>query len=267
MTIDLFLFTTDAALARRAVRGGAAGVVIDWERADKVRRQLGADTQINSDTPEDLWRVRGAVDGRVLCRINPFGPTTRDEIATALALGADELLVPMVRRPDEVEHVLDAVNDRAGVGMLIETADAAREPAQFAGLPLSRVYVGLNDLAIERGSRNIFRAVVDGTVANIAAEVTRPFGFAGLTDPERGTPIPCRLLLGALVQFGASFTFLRRSFLRDLGGDDPEPLIARILDACSEMASKPGDTLAAALDELTAAVGAIERPALSGSAQ
>jgi hypothetical protein len=74
-------------------------------------------------------------------------------------------------------------------------------------------------------------------------------------------------LLGALVQFGASFTFLRRSFLRDLGDDDPEPVIARILDACSEMASKPGDALAAALDELTAAVGAIERPALSGSAQ
>ena len=72
--VDLFLFTVDPVWGADVVAAGAAGIVVDWERRGKSRRQLGEGTQINSDTPADLSRVRAATDGRLLCRINGFGP-------------------------------------------------------------------------------------------------------------------------------------------------------------------------------------------------
>ena len=51
MAVDLFLFTVDPGWGPDVVSAGAAGIVVDWERRGKARRQLGEGTQINSDTP------------------------------------------------------------------------------------------------------------------------------------------------------------------------------------------------------------------------
>ena len=212
----LTLFSTDAAFVREAVAAGVDEVIVDWERSGKRSRQAGADTQIGCDTADDLRRVRASTAGRVLCRINGYGPTTASEVDTAVAAGADELLLPMVRSPQEVESVLGLAAGRCGVGMLVETVDAVRAAPQLGRLPVSRVYVGLNDLAIERGSTSIFAAVVDGTVERVRQSFDVPFGFAGLTLPDRGFPVPCRLLMGEMVRLGCSFSFLRRSFHADL---------------------------------------------------
>jgi hypothetical protein len=212
---ELLLFATDPAVVREAVAAGVDGIIVDWERRGKVERQAAADTQINHDTPDDLRRVRAATGALVICRINGVGISTRDEIDTAVDAGADEILLPLVRTPDEVAGVIDIVAGRAGVGMLLETVDAVANPAAFAGLPLTRVYVGLNDLAIERGSANLFAAVTDGTVERLRARFTMPFGFGGLTLPDRGHPVPCRLLMGEMARLDSGFSFLRRSFYRD----------------------------------------------------
>ena len=216
LAFSLTLFSTDPALVRRAVDAGVDEVIVDWERSGKRSRQAHADTEIGADTPEDLRRVRASTEAPVLCRINGYGTTTASEVETAVEAGADELLVPMARSPWEVEAVLQLAGGRCGVGMLVETVDAVRLAEDFARLPLSRVYVGLNDLAIERGSRSIFEAVTDGTVERVRRSFSVPFGFAGLTLPDRGAPIPCRLLMGEMVRLGCSFSFLRRSFHADL---------------------------------------------------
>jgi hypothetical protein len=85
-------------------------------------------------------------------------------------------------------------------------------------LPLSRVYVGLNDLAIDRKKRFIFSALADGTVDYIRQYIKVPFGFAGLTLPDCGYPIPANLLYSEMARLLCSFAFLRRSFLRDIRG-------------------------------------------------
>src|SRR3712207_8769354 len=72
-SVDLFLFAVDPGWGAEVVAAGAAGIVVDWERRGKHRRQLGEGTQINGDTPADLSRMRAATDGRLLCRINGFG--------------------------------------------------------------------------------------------------------------------------------------------------------------------------------------------------
>ena len=218
--LELFLFSTDAALAARAITGGVRGVVVDWERRGKSERQRGADTQINHDTVADLRRMRGSTSSRVICRVNGFGAWTADEIELALGNGADEILLPMVRDAAEVAEALSILRGRAPLGILVETPDAVSNSEALGRLRIARVYFGLMDLAIARGSRSPFEAVADGTVERVRAAFDIPFGFAGLTLPEGGTPVPSRLLAAEMLRLRCGFTFLRRSYLRDVRGRD-----------------------------------------------
>ena len=255
--MDLFVFSSDPVLAAAAVVGSAAGVIVDWERRGKARRQAGEGTQINDDTPADLAAVRAATPGRVLCRINAAGPWSAAEIDLAIELGADEVLLPMVRRPAEVDLALAAADGRCGVGILIETRDAVTRAADLAARPLSRVYVGLNDLRIDRGSTELFAPLVDGTVERVAEAVGRtPFGVAGLTLPDRGDPVPSRLLAAELARLGASFTFLRRSFHADAAGLDLGSCLRSIGDHCDQLGRRDRQQVAADRRSLEATLSA-----------
>jgi 2-keto-3-deoxy-L-rhamnonate aldolase RhmA len=227
----LFLFSTDVAFIKQAIAAGVRAIIVDWEHIGKEDRQSAYDTQINRDSVHDLQRVRACTDAQVLCRINRFGQTTADEVELAIAAGADEVLLPMVRSADEVDAVLNRVKGRCGVGILVETTAACQSIDELAKLPLSRVYVGLNDLAIDRGSQNIFTAVADGTVESIRRAFDVHFGFGGLTLPDRGYPIQCRMLIGEMIRINCSFSFLRRSFHRDIRGRDLAVEIPRLLEA------------------------------------
>ncbi len=246
----LVLFSTHPPFIRQAVKAGVGGIIVDWEHLGKADRQAFADTQINYDTLDDLRRVRGCTDATVLCRINDFGETIATEVEQAIGAGADEILLPTVRSVEEVERVLDRVGGRCGVGILVETVAAVRLADKLACLPIARVYVGLNDLAIERKAPNIFTAVVDGTLEQIR-EAFRdvPFGFGGLTLPDRGEPIPCRLIIGEMALLDCSFSFLRRSFYRDIQGRDPGVEIPRILEALE--VARLRDPVAVDRDRLT----------------
>jgi hypothetical protein len=256
--VDLFLFTVDPAWGRDVVAAGAAGIVVDWERRGKHRRQAGEGTQINGDTLADLVRMRAATDGRLLCRVNAAGPWTAREVADAVAAGADELLLPMVRTPEEVDRALDLVDGRCGLGILVETQDAVARVAELARRPLSRVYVGLNDLRIDRRSTELFRPLVDGTADAVRAAVPGPFGIGGLTLPGGGFPVPGDLLAAELVRLGTDFTFLRRSFTADMAGRDPFTEVPRLLGMLADLAG--ADPLTAA-GRRAAFVDAVERAA------
>ena len=242
--MDLFLFTVDPSFGSAVVAAGAAGVVVDWERRGKARRQAGEGTQINADTPADLSRMRAAIDGRVLCRVNAWGPWTPAEIDVAVTRGADEVLLPMVRTPAEVDRALDAVDGRCGLGILVETQDAVARVRELARRPLSRVYLGLNDLRIDRRSDNLFAPLVDGTVDAVRAAVPGPFGVGGLTLPGRGAPVPGHLLAAELVRADADFTFLRRSFTADMSGRDPYVEVPRLISSLTALRAAPADLVA-----------------------
>ena len=262
--MDLFVFTVDPVRACAAVAAGAAGVIVDWERRGKARRQQGQDTQINEDTPADLAAVRSATPGRVLCRVNGAGPWTAEEVALAVELGADEVLLPMVRQPADVDLALDAAAGRCGVGILVETEDAVQCVDALAARPLSRVYLGLNDLRIDRGAVDgLFAPLVDGTAEAVRRAVRVPYGVAGLTLPERGEPVPSRLLAAELARLDASFTFLRRSFWADTAGRDLDVAVPRIQAACAKARQRtPGEVVADRAELLSA----LAAPALARSA-
>jgi 2-keto-3-deoxy-L-rhamnonate aldolase RhmA len=227
----LLLFSTNPVMIRAAVASGVSAIIVDLETAGKAQRQAGADTEINYHTIEDLQRARAATSAPVICRINGLHPATGDEIEAVVEAGADEVLLPMVRSRVEVEAVMAMVKGRAKVGILIETDEAVRDAETLARLPLSRIYVGLNDLAIQRASPNIFMAVIDGTVERLRRTIDLPFGFGGLTLPDCGFPIPCRLLIAEMARLRCQFSFLRRSFHRDIQHRDMRVETQRLLEA------------------------------------
>ena len=253
---ELLLFSTDPGTVSRHTEAGVDGFIVDWERIGKETRQAGADTEINADTLEDLRRVRAATNARLICRLNQFGPWTRGEIEEAVAAGADELLIPMVRSPVEVQEAIRLAAGRCGVGILVETLDGVCHAAELARLPISRAYVGLNDLSIERRSRSIFAALTDGLVDGIRPLFTVPFGLAGLTVPEGGRPIPCRLLIGEMARLSCSFSFLRRSFRRDMAGRDPGAELPRLRSAIERARRRSAEEIARDRAELVETVAA-----------
>ena len=250
---ELALFATDLKVVREAVAGGVHSIVVDWEHAGKEVRQADADTEINRHTVDDLRAARAATSARLLCRLNRLGPGTAEEVDLALGAGADELLLPMVRSAADVERALELVGGRAGLGILVETRAAVAVADELAQLALARVYVGLNDLAIERGTPTIFAPLADGLLDELRQTFagTR-FGFGGLTLPEAGTPLPCHLLVGELARLRADFTFLRRSFYRDVAGRDPEQEVARIRAAVAAAFARSPEAEAADRFELLA---------------
>jgi hypothetical protein len=258
-TIDfaLLLFTTETAYARAAEAAGVDGFVVDWEGIGKRSRQRGADTEVSGDTPEDLSGVRGAVASPVVCRINRLGPQTSGEVEDAVARGADEVLLPMVTAPGEVEKVLELVDGRCGVGILVETERAVACAPELGRLPLSRAYVGLNDLAIERRSNSIFDAVVDGTAERVRESFEAPFGFGGLTLPDQGSPVPCRLLIGEMARLRCDFGFLRRSYRRDVAPDEQAGAVAAIRAELARAAARGPAEVRRDREELAAALGGL----------
>lgn len=224
----LFLFYRDLSLVKAAARMGLDGIVVDWEHTGKTKRQRFADTEINCHTIDDLRRVRAATGLTVICRVHGDGSVSPEEIERAIEGGTDEILIPMVRSVTDVEKALRVAGGRCGVGVLVETVQALKISAELGQLPLTRVYVGLNDLAIERRSPNLFTPLIDGTLDDIRRHYTVPFGFGGLTLPERGVPIPCAHLMGEMARLGCRFSFLRRSFYRDIAGRDPLAEIPRL---------------------------------------
>ena len=254
---ELFLFTSDPACAQTFTEAGGSGVIVDWEVRDKRRRQAGAGTEISGEIFEDLRSVRGSCAGTLICRVNAVWDGTAEEVDRAVDAGVDEVLLPMVRNVDEVEEVLSVAAGRCRVGILVETEDAVRTARELAKLPLARAFVGLNDLAIDRGLKNIFLSLVDGTVERARECFDVPFAVAGLTLPDRGHPIPCRLLIAEMVRLDCSFGILRRSFRRDTDGMDMGEAIREIERGVEETCRLGGEELESAHQRLKSLVGSL----------
>jgi hypothetical protein len=257
-SFQLLLFSTDLAYVRAAVAAGIDGVIVDWEHIGKLARQTDADTQVNLHTDDDLREVRAATDAHIICRINNVASVIEDEVERAIRLGADEILLPMVETPAEVTQLLSLVGGRAVVSIMVETEAAVRHAAELGRLPLGRVYVGLNDLAIQRRSANIFENVLNGTVEATRAHFPHtPFGFAGITLPTKGSPIPCWLLIAEMMRLDTHFTFLRRSFMRDVPVEDVGWALPAIREALEQARQRPHAQIAADQAALHAQIAAL----------
>lgn len=205
-----------------------SGIVIDWEKKHKELRQNLYNTQINEHTLQDLINVRELSDCWIICRVNGGENISEDEIIKAIEYGANEIMLPMIDHPDQLEKSIKIIDGQAKVITMIETTSSIDWLTELNKLPVDRFFVGLNDLAIDRKERNIFRPLLDGTIDLIRERTTNELGFGGLTHPQLGVPIPSNLLLSEMKRLECGFSFLRRSFLKDLNTYSIKEIIVAI---------------------------------------
>lgn len=261
-SIGLYLFFHDEAYARAAAAAGIDGFVVDLESSGKEARQAGADTEINRNVPADVYRCREAVgDRRILCRVNNRPGEMEREIEEVVAAGADEVFVPMVESIDDVRRAQQAIAGRVDLALMIETEWAVAHADRLAAEPVRRVFVGLHDLGIQRRSRSLWEGLRDGTVERVRRAVGDvAFGFGGMTLPDGGSPIASRLLAAELARLRCDYTFLRRSFLRDVPRAALAPSVARMRAAWARLALRSPEDVERDHDELCSTIDAILGP-------
>jgi len=229
--LELMLFVSDANSARSALAHGFDHFLVDFENHGKEVRQQGYDTEIAPATLDDLRAVAAVEACDAWCRINGPGLNTAQEVEHAIGAGAQGIFLPMVESAGEVEAFLRLVDGRCAAGILIETLSGFESARDMAGLPLERVYFGLNDFAISRGGGSIFKALLDGSVERMREVFAgQKFGFGGVTAIDSGYPVPAKYLLQEMARLNCDFSFLRRSFRRDIAQRDPRVVVSDIQD-------------------------------------
>ena len=214
--MELFLFYKDLESTSSCFSNQLSGIIIDWEGKNKFERQAKYDTQINDHTLDDLKVLRAATQIPILVRINGFPEFVEGEVEAAIENGANEILLPMVENSSQVQKALEVINNRCKLGILIETENGINNLDEILKMDISRLYIGLNDLSIDRKSKNIFMPFLDGTLKKLRERIKIPFGYGGLTHAMEGSPISCNLLLTHMISLKTDFTFLRRSFYNSL---------------------------------------------------
>jgi hypothetical protein len=215
--LEIALFCHEILYCKAAMEGGCSAIVVDWECHGKQARQSGFDTEISEATHHTLSLLRKSIPGRLVTRINNEPGLRRHEAQLAIELGSDEIWLPMVRSVDEIKECLEVLEEKIGLGIQVETNEALTIGRQLEQLPLTGVYIGLNDLRIDRGGHeHLFSPLVDGTLDRFRDTYSGRLGVAGITAPDYGDPIPQRLLLAAMGRLGCTFGVARRSFRRDV---------------------------------------------------
>ncbi|WP_158284990.1 hypothetical protein [Hoeflea marina] len=255
---DLLLFHREVQLSCDFLEAGVSGIIVDLEHSGKHHRQAGFDTEINAHRIEDIRRLRDRTKGFILCRLS--GPdASEEELSGIIESGADEIIVPMVRAPEQVERIARIAEDLCRIMVMIETVEATRHVEALCALPIGRIYVGLNDLRIDRKSDSIFAPLADGLLPALRQRCSgMPFGFGGLTLPELGAPLPARHLYAEMARLDCGFSFLRRSFYRDTADMDPAAALLRMRRALSEARGRGASAVQGQHREMVAAIEALQ---------
>jgi hypothetical protein len=72
--------------------------------------------------------------------------------------------------------------------------------------------------------------------------------------PDRGFPIPCRLLIGEMARLECDFSCVRRSFCADVQGRELSVEVPRIQEALDSAFRRATDAIARDRDELRSAI-------------
>ncbi len=224
MSLTLMYITNRPKVAKIAQDSGVDRVFVDMEYIGKAERQAGMDTVKSHHTFEDIVSIKKALGGghsQLQVRINPIHDATKEycsteeEINTAIQCGADILMLPMFKKPGDVERFLCAVNGRARTLLLLETKEAdqgVRDILSVGGF--DEVHVGINDLHLAYGKKFMFELYIDGTLdrlSRIFNEENVRFGIGGIARVGYGM-LPAEHIIAEHYRLGSQMAILSRSF-------------------------------------------------------
>ncbi|MEA3250991.1 MAG: aldolase/citrate lyase family protein [Pseudomonadota bacterium] len=231
------LITANPSVARYAEVCGVHRIFVDMESLGKAERQKHLSAHMASHTLEDVAAVAGVLsDAELMVRLNPLHVGTAEEVDGAIEHGAGRLMLPMFRRPEEVERFLGLVGGRVPVTLLAETPEAlTRLSTYMDGLgPRDEVHFGLNDLSLAMGLNYLFEPLAARlleSAATLLRERDIPFGFGGVARIGQGE-LPAEWVLSEHVRLGSSWVILSRAFH---GGADCVETLVKKLDLRDEL--------------------------------
>jgi hypothetical protein len=256
--IELILFEHDVEKISPLMDSGIHSFLVDLEVMGKDLRQLGFDTDISPGKVEMLRGMAPMPGIKTWCRINSLGAWSAREIDSAIAHGVHVLILPMARDLRSVDLFLEIVAGRCETCIMLETREALALARALDQRAVDYAYFGLNDYRIDTGSNFLFEPIMDGTIETVRRSLQRvAFGFGGLTDMERGHPIPSIRFLEELERLDCGITFLRRSFKKDCADTPPAAIVDGIYDAWRQKSARTDDVRRADHEALVTALRAI----------
>ena len=220
--LKLMYITNRPDIAQIAETAGVDRIFVDMEFIGKDERQKGLDTVKSRHTFLDIANIKQAVEmAEVLARINPIHDSLPDypgsavEIDRTIAAGADIIMLPYFKTPEEVRTFLKLVNGRARTMLLLETREAVEHVDEILSIPgIDEIHIGINDLSISYGKRFMFELLADGTVEQLCFKFRKkgiPFGFGGIASLGNGL-LPSEYVIKEHYRLGSTCVILSRSF-------------------------------------------------------
>ena len=220
--LKLMYITNRPEIAQIAESAGVDRIFVDMEFIGKDARQKGLDTVKCHHTVSDVAAVKEAVESaQVLVRVNPIHDalpdyfSSEDEINAVIDAGADIVMLPYFKTPEEVRTFIGCVNGRATTMLLLETPEAVERLDEILDIPgIDEVHIGLNDLSLGYGRRFMFELLADGTVERICFRLRKkgiPFGFGGIASIGKGM-LPSEYIIREHYRLGSNYAILSRSF-------------------------------------------------------
>ena len=222
MPLTLMYITNRPEVALTAEHAGVDRIFVDMEFIGKDARQGGMNTVQNHHTVEDVRAIRGVLTrAKLLVRVNPVHDAAAEydaseaEIDAAIEAGADVIMLPYFKTPEEVRRAARIIGGRARFMPLLETPEAAEAVDEILEVPgIDEIHIGINDLALGYGRKFMFEMLADGTVERLCGRCRAagiPYGFGGVAAIGGGM-LPAEVILTEHYRLGSSFVILSRSF-------------------------------------------------------
>lgn len=216
MSLNLIYITNRPEVALIAEENGVQRVMVDMETLGKEERQKNMNSVKSHHTVEDVAAIaRVLTKTQLLVRINPWHEHSRSEIEAVIAAGADSIMLPMWKSPEEVDGFLTAVNGRVRTTLLLETREAeACLDAVLEHPLLDGIHIGLNDLHLSYGLTFMFELYPNGVVEGICRKCRAkgiPFGIGGIARLGGGL-VPSEYIIMEHYRLGSTAAILSRAF-------------------------------------------------------
>lgn len=219
--LKLMAITNDPQKARAFTDAGVQRIFVDLEIHGKHERQPGGNTVISQHAYEDIVAIREALPNtEILVRTNPIHTDTQSEVDTVIQNGADTLMLPMFKTPDDVKRFSGAIAGRAKVCLLVETPQALVRLPTYLEAGIDEIYIGLNDLHLGMQLNFMFEPLAGGVIEFAAKQILSagiPFGFGGIGCIGSGD-IPAEMILAEHIRLGSSMVILSRTFTTAASG-------------------------------------------------
>ena len=214
--LKLMYITNSLPVALIAEKNGVDRIWVDLEVIGKEERQKGRDSVKSKHTIEDIKRIKPHLTkSEMLVRINPWYEGSQYEINAAIEAGADMLMIPYWKTPEEVSQFVQEVHGRCKTTILLETREAVEcvdEVLHNGGF--DEIHIGLNDLHLSYKLDFMFELLTNGIVEMLCEKISHfgiPYGFGGIAKIGDGA-IPAEKIILEHYRLGSTRAILSRTF-------------------------------------------------------